>query len=277
MALPVALQLYSVRDEVEEDLRGTLLKVKQMGYTGVEFAGLYNNKPSDIKVMLEEIGLIAVSAHVGLELILESPEKVIGEYATIGCKFIAIPYLSDESRPGKEGFTQTIKDIEVVAKEAKKHGIQLLYHNHDFEFVKLDGGEYGLDAIYRLVPSDLLKTEIDTCWVNVAGLNPSEYIGKYSGRSPVVHLKDFVMKGKEKPAHLYELIGIQSDKDETASEEAFGFRSVGHGVQDFPAILDASVQAGAEWVVVEQDRPTPGLTPMECVKLSRDYLAKLGW
>ena len=75
------------------------------------------------------------------------------------------------------------------------------------------------------------------------------------------------MQGKEKPKKLYELIGI----------EAFGFRPVGYGVQNMPAILDASVKAGAEWVVVEQDRPAPGDTPINSVKLSREYLKTLGW
>ena len=80
---------------------------------------------------------------------------------------------------------------------------------------------------------------------------------KYTGRAPVVHLKDFVMQGREKPQHLYELIGIETD-GQTASDEAFGFRPVGSGVQDFPSILAASQKAGAEWVIVEQDRPAPG-------------------
>ena len=84
------------------------------------------------------------------------------------------------------------------------------------------------------------------------------------------------MQGKEKPKKLYELIGIEDD-GESASEEAFGFRPVGYGVQNMPAILDASVKAGAEWVVVEQDSPAPGDTPINSVKLSREYLKTLGW
>jgi sugar phosphate isomerase/epimerase len=162
----------------------------------------------------------------------------------------------------------------MLAKAAKKFGIQMLYHNHDFEFVKVDG-EYGLDIIYKTIPEELLKTQIDTCWVNVAGEDPVEYIRKYSGRAPVVHLKDFVMKGKKKPEQLYELIGIET-KTEVESGENFGFRPVGYGVQDFPSILKASREAGAEWVVVEQDRPALGKTSLECAAMSREYLKKLG-
>ncbi len=275
MKLSVALQIYSVREDAEKDFRGTLEKVKEMGYDGVEFAGLYDHEPAEVKAMLDEIGLVPVSAHVPLEAMLEDPDKVIGAYAEIGCKYIAVPYLVDNRRPGTDGFAQTIKDVETVATAAKKHGIQMLYHNHDFEFVKVDG-EYGLDLLYNSISEDLLKTEIDTCWVNVAGENPADYVRKYTGRAPVVHLKDFVMSGKEKPAQLYELIGIESDKKEEKGEEAFGFRPVGYGVQDFPAILKASEDAGAEWVVVEQDQPSLGKTAMECAAMSREYLKKLG-
>jgi len=276
MAFSVALQIYSVRDYAEKNLKETLQKVKDMGYDGVEFAGLYGHEPSEVKQMVDEIGLIPISAHVALDEMLADPDKVIAGYAEIGCKYIAVPYLNEERRPGTDGFKQTIEDIEMLASVAKKYDIQMLYHNHDFEFKKVDG-EYGLDILYQSIPSELLKTEIDTCWVNVAGEDPAEYIRKYSGRSPVVHLKDFVMSGKEKPKQMYELIGIESEEqDEKDAGEAFGFRPVGYGVQNFPAILTASEEAGAEWVIVEQDRPAMGKTSMECADLSRKYLKGLG-
>ena len=276
MAFSVALQVYSVRDYAEKNLRDTLQKVKEIGYDGVEFAGLYGNEPAEVKRMVEEIGLIPISAHVPLDEMLGAPDKVIGGYAQIGCRYIAVPYLNEERRPGTDGFEKTIKDIEMLASVAKEHGMQMLYHNHDFEFKKING-EYGLDVLYQSVPSDLLQTEIDTCWVNVAGEDPAEYVRKYSGRAPVVHLKDFVMSGKKKPEQMYELIGIQSEKkEEVEEEEVFGFRPVGYGVQNFPAILTASEEAGAEWVIVEQDKPALGKTSMECADMSRKYLKGLG-
>lgn len=274
MKFSVALQIYSVRDFAEKDFKGTLKKVKEMGYEGVEFAGLYGHEPAEVKAMLEEVGLVPASAHVPLEEMLEDPHGVIGAYAEIGCKYIAVPYLTEERRPGTDGFAQTIKDIESVAAAAKKYGIQMLYHNHDFEFVKVNG-EYGLDVLYNSISEDLLKTEIDTCWVNVAGEDPADYIRKYTGRAPVVHLKDFVMSGKEKPEQLYELIGIETEEKEEKGEEAFGFRPVGYGVQDFSSILKASEEAGAQWVVVEQDQPSLGKTSLECAAMSREYLVTL--
>lgn len=272
--LPVALQLYSVRDDMSKDFNGTLKKVKDMGYDGVEFAGLYDKNIREINKLLESLNLVPISAHVPFDEMMSDPEKVLGDYAALGCKYIAVPYITEEHRPGTEGFPKLIEDVKMLGKVAKEKGMQLLYHNHDFEFVKVDG-KYGLDILYSSVSPDLLQTELDTCWVNVGGEDPAEYIRKYSGRSPLVHLKDFVMKGKKKPSHLYNLIGIKPDESDKPEDESFGFRPVGCGVQDIPAIVRASVDAGAKWLVVEQDEPGPDKTPMESAKMSIDYLKAL--
>lgn len=274
MALPVAVQLYSVRDEMESDFYGTIKKMKELGYDGIEFAGLFGEDPSEIKKFCDELGINPISAHVPYYDMLKDAEKVLADYATIGCKYVAVPYLTEECRPGTDGFSATVDGIKHIAEVAKKLGIQLLYHNHDFEFIKLNG-KYALDILYDTIPEDLLKTEVDTCWINVAGVNPSEYILKYTNRSPVVHLKDFKKSG-DNVGTLYKLIGID-DKEEQAEEDSFSFMPVGHGYQDIPSILDASIKAGSEWVVVEQDNPAKGDTPLNSVKLSREYLKTLGW
>lgn len=274
MKLPVAVQLYSVRDEMEKDFYGTIKKMKEIGYDGVEFAGLFGQNPEEIKAFCDEIGIVPISAHVPYYDMLENPEAVLADYVKIGCKYVVVPYLTEECRPGTEGFAATVEGIRKIGGAAKALGIQLLYHNHDFEFVKI-GEDYALDVLYSTVPADLLKTEIDTCWVNVAGVNPAEYLEKYEGRSPVVHLKDF-KKVDGKQGKLYELIGIEDDGEE-ADEDAFSFMPVGHGMQDMPAILSACEKVGAEWVVVEQDSPAKGDTPLNSVTLSREYLKTLGW
>lgn len=271
MALPVAVQVYSVRDDAKADLRGTLEKIKEMGYDGVEFAGLYGNSPEDIRNWCEEIGLTPISAHVPYLDMMGAPKGILQKYATIGCKYVAVPYLTPDYRPGTPCFPEVIENIKMLGKVAKSLGIQLLYHNHDFEFVKLDG-VYALDILYDKVPAKYLQTELDTCWVNVGGEVPADYIRKYSGRSPVVHLKDFY---GEKSDDMYELIGIKSDAPKKPS--GFELRPVGSGIQDFPAILKASEEAGAEWVIVEQDNPSMGLTPMECIAKSREYLKTIGY
>lgn len=271
MSLPVAVQVYSVRDDAKADLKGTLKKIEEMGYDGVEFAGLYDHTAAEVKAMCEEIGLVPLSAHVPFVDMLKDPHGVLSTYAEIGCKYVAVPYLVPEHRPGTPNFPFVVEFIGILCKAAKDLGMQMLYHNHDFEFMKL-GGKYALDILYDTIPADLLKTELDVCWVNVGGENPSDYIRKYSGRCPVVHLKDFY---GEKSDDMYELIGIENKAPKRPGN--FEFRPVGLGLQDFPSILKASEESGAEWVIVEQDKPSMGLTPMECIQKSREYLKTLGY
>lgn len=270
MAFPVAIQLYSVRADAQKNLYATLKQIKALGYEGVEFAGLYGHTPEEVRDMCADIGLVPISAHVPYQDMVADPEGVLSQYATIGCKYVAVPYLTEEYRPGTEKFPEVVKNVAMLGEVANRLGLQLLYHNHDFEFLKLDG-KYALDILYEEVPATLLQTELDMCWVNVGGENPAEYLLKYKGRSPVVHLKDFV---GEKSANMYELIGIA--KKAEADTQKFEFRPVGYGKQDFPAILKASLEAGASWVVVEQDKPSMDLTPMECAAKSRAYLKSIG-
>ena len=168
-----------------------------------------------------------------------------------------------------------VETIDRIGECCNRHGIVLMYHNHDFEFQTRIDGMYALDYLYKTVPADRLQTEIDTCWVNVAGENPADYVRKYTGRAPVVHLKDF-WKKEGKSGKMYELIGIKDDGNGEAEEKTFGFMPVGYGQQDIPSILQASLDAGAKWVVVEQDA-SDERPPLEAIAMSREYLKKQGW
>ena len=271
MALPVALQLYSVRDDMEKDFEGTLKKVSELGYHGVEFAGLFGKSAAEVKALCEKYSLTPISAHVPLVDMIDDTDAVLRAYKEIGCEYIVVPYVTEERRPGAEKFEETIEDIKKIGAAAEKLGLTLLYHNHDFEFIKIDG-KIGLDVLYASVPENLLKTEIDTCWANVGGVDPASYVLKYTNRAPVVHLKDFTGTPS---GRLYALIGLDEDNKETSN--SFELRPVGYGKQDIPTILDASVKAGAKWVVVEQDNPSMGKTPLECAEFSRNYLKTLCW
>lgn len=268
--LPIGLQLYSVRNELKEDFYTNLKAIKEMGYTHVEFAGLYDMSPQRIKEICNEIGIVPYSAHVARGVIMADLQGVIKDYADIGCKFIAIPWASAEKElPGAEGYDAFLSDIRKIAAECEKYGMALLYHNHDFEFEKIDG-KNKLDILYSDTVG-VLQTEIDTCWARVGGENPVEYVLKYTGRAPIIHLKDYVGSKSE---NMYGL--IDSDKPEAGGETGkFELRSVGDGVQDVLSILKAAEQAGAGMVIVEQDEPTPGKTSMECAKMSIDYIKSI--
>ncbi|MDR3139313.1 MAG: sugar phosphate isomerase/epimerase [Treponema sp.] len=271
--LPVMLQLYNLREELAQDFEGTLQKTAEIGYKYVELAGLYGKTPGEFKAGLDKAGLSAISAHVPYRNMLADPEKVIGDYIGLGCKYIAIPYLNDEDRSTGSNYEEVKKSIARLGEITNKLGAVLLYHNHDFEF-KQYNGKYALDDLYDSIPASLLQTEIDTCWANIGGVNPSEYIRKYSGRAPVVHLKDFYLPDGITPENMYELIGLAKKADANA-KDGFEFRAVGYGKQDIPSIIKASVDAGASWVVVEQDRPSSGKTPLECARDSLNYLNSL--
>lgn len=265
--MKIGLQLYSVRNDAVEDLKGTLKKVRAMGYECVEFSSrMFGYSPRQVGAWLDETGLESASAHVGFDDLNGDLETIIKTYKTIGCKYLVMPWLNEPRRPGNPEFEQVKKDLSRIAPECKKHDMILLYHNHDFEFLKIDG-EYALDMLYREIPD--MQSQIDTCWAKAAGVDPAEYILKYSGRVPVVHLKDFVgSKGPDKV--LYELVGKEKRKVDAGGK--FDYRPLGMGRQDVPALICAAAKAGTEWLIVEQDQPSLGMTPMECAKKSAEYL-----
>ena len=273
--LPVGIQLYSLRDILEgrgkENFKEVMQQLRDFGYDGVELADDFGFEPEFIRDTLAEVGLVPMSAHVPLVDMMADAQKVADEYKTIGCKYVVVPYLPEEYRHLTPGYETVIAEMQRIGEVMKANGLQLLYHNHDFEFVKLEDGTYGFDDIYAQVPQ--LAAEPDTCWIKVAGENPAAYVEKYTGRAPIVHLKDFIKEGN--PKNLYKLIGIETEEVEEDTG-MFEFRAVGFGQQIWLPILEAAVKAGAEWVVVEQDEHY-NIPAIECARRSRDYLKILGW
>ncbi len=272
----IGYQVYSAREEASKDLLGVLKAIKEMGYDGVEFAGFYGHSAKEVKAMLDEAGLVAISHHVPYDTIVADMFGVISDQKTIGASYIAVPFLGEDERPGGPKFAEAIRNITKFGKLCKAAGITLLYHNHDFEFCTVSG-QYGLDFLYSAVAPCTLETEIDCCWVKYAGLNPAEYIKQYEGRAHVIHLKDYV--GKKGGKQPYALIKADGEDDGTAADSsdiAFEFRPVGHGCQDIPSIMEAGIAGGAVAFIVEQDLSI-GRTPLEAAKMSRDYLKSIGY
>lgn len=273
--LPVGIQVYGLRDileETPENFEEVMRAIKEMGYDGVELAGLYGLDPGFIRKTLDEIGLIPISAHVPLAEMMEDARGAATTYREIGCKYIAIPYLPKEYRHMTAGYETVISRIRDIGKIIQEYGMTLLYHNHDFEFVTLPDGTFGLDDIYTRISKERLSAELDTCWIKAAGQDPAAYVKKYTDRCPIVHLKDFIKEGN--PQNMYKLIGTETE--EVKETGFFEFRPVGFGQQIWEPVLKASVEAGAEWVIVEQDEHYD-LSSLECARRSIEYLKILGW
>ncbi|MCI8589273.1 MAG: sugar phosphate isomerase/epimerase [Clostridiales bacterium] len=271
--LKTALQLYSVREDLKQNFDETLKIVGKMGYEGVElvfdsrdFANFCGKTADEMIAACKTAGVKPISAHIEFSELVRDAEGYAAYCQKIGCIQMVIPYLDRACLPHGELYEETAANIRKVSAVAKAHGLHLAYHNHDFEFEKI-GDDYLLDVLYQEFDPSVLQTQIDTCWVNVGGENPADYIIKYTGRAPTVHIKDFVgTKGNQPP---YALIGKEGGGAESGS---FEFRSVGSGAQNVTSLLKASEQAGAGWVIVEQDSPSSGYSALTCAEMSIQYL-----
>ena len=275
--LPVAVQVYGLRDllqDTPERFEEVMKDVKKIGYDGVELAGLYGLDPAYIREVLDKVGLVPISAHVPFNELVEDLDKAIKDYKTIGVKYMVMPHMPEQYRPvNPEGFLNFLPKLKEMGEKIKAAGMEFLYHNHDFEFVRLPEGDYGYDRMFEVVPADVFAAELDTCWCNVATGDAAGYVKKYAGRLPVVHLKDYIKQGSVQ--NMYQLIGV-ANKEEKKEEGFFEFRPVGFGQMIWEPVLENAIDAGAEWVVVEQDRHYD-LSPLECARRSREYLKILGW
>ena len=256
----IGFQLYSVRNDLEKDFYGTLKKVRDLGYTGVEFYNEYaGNSIVDVKRMCTELGLIPFSNHVPFQVMMDDLDRVIEENTILGVQYITFPYMDEASRPGvdPEKFKETVAKIGEIGAKVKEAGFQLLYHNHDFEFVKLPDGTLGHDYIFSSTGPGNVMVELDACWADYAGYKCDQIIPKYKGRIPVIHIKDYYKEG-ELSSDPYALIGIEGDGEKKDAGGKFEFRPLGAGIMDLPGLVDVSLASGVRWLCVEQDDPAEG-------------------
>ncbi len=272
--IKIGLQLFSVRDKMAEDMEGTLKAVKEMGYDCVEFAGYFDKSAEEIRSMLDNLGLECISVHQTPSLFIEEGQKAVDFLKVLGAKYAAVPWYGVEEF--KNNWNNTMELFTKAGKLLADNGIQMLYHNHDFEFQKL-GDELIIDKLYSTMPEKYLQPEFDTCWIKYAGYDPLEYLKNYSGRINVVHLKDFYCK-EFAAGPVYALIDEngKESKAPTREERAFEFRPIGSGLQDIKAICDASVKAGAHYLIVEQD-DWYDKNSLELAKQSCEYLKSIGY
>lgn len=243
--IPVAVQMYTLRDESEKDFAGTLKKVAELGFDGVEFAGYGGLTPIEVKALLDELSLQAASSHIPLEELENNLAQVIEDQKILGSKYVVCPYLMEERRSEKD-YKTLISVLDQAGEACRREGITLLYHNHDFELERLSDGRTALEAIFDDTNPDNVKTEFDVYWLTKAGENPVEWMNRYKNRTPLVHLKDM-----------------------TTDEEQF-FAELGTGGVDIEAVLNSGEEAGVKWWVVEQDFSRR--SPLESIEMSIQYL-----
>lgn len=268
----LGLQLYSVRDYMEKDMEATLKAVSEMGYECVEFAGYFGKSAEEVRALCDKYNLEIISVHQGLADITEKPEETIKYVKTLGIKYYTIPWVGKETWENE--YDKMIADIKKAGKLLKENGIQLLYHNHDFELEVKRGDKFVLDSIYSDVDHDILCPELDMCWVNYAGCDPIEYVKKYGDIEELLHMKDFDCKAL-KGDPVYGLIG-EGGSEPTKEDNGFKFRPVGYGRQDVKAIMKTAEDTKINCVIVEQDGH-PERTSLEDAKMSIDYLKSIGY
>ena len=264
----LALQLCVIENELEKDFRGTLEKVKEMGYEGIEFSGLMGHSPKEIREICDEIGLVPISGMVSYEECVADLEKVIDDYTTIGCKYIVtISSATRKFLPYNERFEEFVETLNRVGKRAKESGMTLLLHNHCRDFLQVDG-KYAIDIFLERVPTDIFAIEIDTLSVTLAKVDAPAYMRTQKGRIPIVHIRDFFC---DIAAHAPDLAAPAHPLPHDLE-----FRPLGYGIEDVPALIEASRDVGAEWLIFETHGVSMGFSALEIAKMGIDYLKAHG-
>jgi len=258
----IGLQLYTVRDAMAQDPAATLARVAQIGYNSVEGAtytgteNFYGMDAAAFKKLLQQNGLIMPSAHYRLGeeqqngadvqgTMLHDWQKAVDDAAAVGVKYMVCAWLAPSERGGLDHYKQLATDLNKAGEVCKKAGIQLCYHNHDFEFEK-QNNQYPYDVLLNEADKDLVKFEVDLYWVNKAGQDPIKLFNDHPGRFPLWHVKDM----DNTPQH--------------------NFTEVGNGVINFKNIFKYADKAGLQYFFVEQDQ-TPG-SPFDSITKSITYI-----
>ncbi|TCD02470.1 sugar phosphate isomerase/epimerase family protein [Pedobacter psychroterrae] len=255
-AKSVGIQLYSLRELLPKDVKGVIQKVAQTGYKEVETygytaeTGFWGLDAKAFKALLDDNGLKAPSGHFGLDEYIKTGDQeilkpLIAGAAALNMEYFTCPYLSEELRTSLEDYKKVAARLNEAAKLCKESGLQMAYHNHDFEFVKY-GDTTGYDILLAETDKNLVHFELDLYWVVRSGNDPIAMFEKTPGRFVMWHVKDM-------------------DKtDNTINTE------VGNGKIDFKSIHKHAAQAGLKHLIVEQENFS--IDPFESIKKSFDYV-----
>ena len=236
-----AIQLYTLR-EIDATLPELIARVGEMAFDGVEFAGLGDADPSEVANALDDAGLAAAGAHVGLDDLAADPAGVAETYRRLGCETLVVPYLEETYFDSEAAAAETAERLAALAGDLDAEGARLAYHNHDHEFVDA-GDRAGFDAFLDAAE---VNVELDVGWVVAAGRDPTALLDRLAGRAPLVHVKD-VRDGR--PVEL------------------------GDGELSVEECVRAARDAGAEWLVYEHDDPDD---PERSLERGAELLAGFG-
>ncbi|MDR1399486.1 MAG: sugar phosphate isomerase/epimerase [Treponema sp.] len=223
--MEISLQLYSIKEEAAQDFPNALSLVQKAGYQGVEFAGYYGNTPDQMKKLLDQYNLKAVSTHVLLERLKGALDEELAFAKTLGYKLVVCPYTTCNS---KAEVLENAAILEDCAKKAAAQGITLGYHNHSHEFTSQFDGKYALDILLENAPT--LKFEPDVFWIAVGGVDPLQYLAPLaqSGRLCALHAKELA---KDTKANVY----------------------VGQGRLDFAALTQLCSPSVHPWIIEQEE------------------------
>jgi sugar phosphate isomerase/epimerase len=238
----VGLQLYTLRSVLEDDFRGTMQQVAEIGYDEIEFAGYYDRSPDEIGALLDDLGLTAPATHVPLQRIRNAPDDLIQTAQAIGHEYLVCPYLSEADRGSLDAYRERAKEFSAFGRRCSEAGLQFAYHNHDFEFTELEG-TLPYEVLLEETDPAHVQMELDLYWVVAAGHAPTRFVERNPDRYPLCHVKDRTANG--------EMV------------------SVGAGTLDFASIFAAG---NFEHYFVEHDNPQD---PMESVRASYRTLSTL--
>ena len=247
----IAAELYTLREHLRDAdaIAAGLARVRDMGYEGVELAGLGPIESGRLGELLRETGMVACSAHVRWERLRDETDAVIEDCRMWGCAHVAVPVMPQQYRSA-EGYAQFAGAASAVAARLRQGGVRLSYHNHAYEMQRY-GQQNGLEILYQASDPALLDGQIDTYWVQFGGGSPAAWIRRLRGRAPTVHVKDM-----------------------DVSEGQPVMAEVGEGNLDWTDVLAACRDAGVEWLIVEQDECRRN--PFESLAISRRNLRALG-
>jgi len=248
--IPIALQLYSIREDCERDLLATLESVADMGYDGVEFAGYYGRSANELRDILESIGLKACGIHVNIESLLGGElERTIEFNHILGNRFLVVPGLPEERRKSKAAWLETARLMNEIAEKLEPEGMRVGYHNHTIEFQPING-KLPWDIFFGTTVSDVMM-QLDTGNAMRSGVSSEgilEILKRYPGRATTVHLKEFA----------------------ATNEQAL----IGEGQMKWREFFSlCETLGGTEWYIVEQENYA--FPPLECARRCMINLGKM--